>query len=101
MMNVESRIISSLEKVFLSPRFEGAAIEHLSALRGERVHFQIAICTGESAGVTIPDSVTAIGSRAFSGCDNLTNVTIGTKTRYKKSSFPADCKVIRRGDTGF
>ncbi len=53
MMNVESRIVSSLEKVFLAPRFEGAAIHHLSALRGERVHFQIAICTGESAGVKI------------------------------------------------
>ena len=74
MMNVESRIISSLEKVFLAPRFEGAAIHHLSALRGERVHFQIALSSSESAGVTIPDSVTAIGSRAFSGCDNLTIV---------------------------
>ena len=27
--------------------------------------------------VTIPNSVTSIGSRAFAGCDDLTSVTIG------------------------
>jgi hypothetical protein len=34
-------------------------------------------CTG-LAGVTIPDSVTTIGSSAFSGCSGLTSVTIGS-----------------------
>ena len=43
-------------------------------------------------GITIPDSVTEIGSWAFSGCTNLTTITIPdsvTEIRYK--TF-ADCK---------
>lgn len=33
-------------------------------------------CPGAKTSVTIPNSVTVIGSRAFSGCHNLTSVTI-------------------------
>lgn len=53
MISVDYKIVSSLEKVFCGKTFDGKVLEEISALRGERVHFQIAICTGESAGVKI------------------------------------------------
>ena len=42
-MNVETRIVSSLEKVFCSSEFKGERLESISGLKGERVSFQIAV----------------------------------------------------------
>ena len=39
----ESRIVSSLEKVFCCSKFNGKTLSGISALRGERVSFQIAL----------------------------------------------------------
>ncbi len=53
MIAVNCRFVSSLEKVFYGSVFDGKAIDGLSALRGERVNFQIALCCNECAGVRI------------------------------------------------
>lgn len=42
-MNVETGIVSSLEKVFCSPAFDGRPCKYLTALKGERISFQIAV----------------------------------------------------------
>ena len=43
MLSLEYKIVSSLEKVFYGKNFTGKALEEISALRGERVNFQIAV----------------------------------------------------------
>lgn len=52
-MDMETRIVSSLEKVFCDPVFTGERLETLSALRGERVHFQIALRSISSANASL------------------------------------------------
>ena len=49
--------------------------------------------------ITIPDSVTSIGESAFRGCKNLSSLTIPAKFTDKdvnKWHVPSNCKVIRR-----
>lgn len=48
-MEIETRIVSSLEKVFCCSKFEGERFEKLSALKGEKVSFQIAVRCNEPA----------------------------------------------------
>ena len=53
-MNVETRIVSSLEKVFCSTELKGERLSSLSGLKGERVSFQIAVrCEVEPAAVQV------------------------------------------------
>ena len=51
MISVDYKIVSSLEKVFCGKTFDGKVLEEISALRGERVNFQIAVCCNECAGI--------------------------------------------------
>ncbi|MBO5690212.1 MAG: DUF4091 domain-containing protein [Lentisphaeria bacterium] len=53
MLQAESKTVSSLEKVFCSPVFSGAVLQEITALRGERINFQIAVRCEESAAVEI------------------------------------------------
>lgn len=46
-MAVKTQVISSLEKVFLDEELTAAPLTTLTALRGERVSFQIACCSDE------------------------------------------------------
>ena len=56
MLSLEYKIVSSLEKVFSGKNFTGKALEEISALRGERVNFQIAVFADECAGIRfVPD----------------------------------------------
>lgn len=43
-MTVSTKLLSSLEKVFLDEKPQAAPWTQMSALRGERVHFQWAVC---------------------------------------------------------
>ena len=56
MISVDYKIVSSLEKVFYGKNFNGKKLEEISALRGERVNFQIAVRCDECAGIRfVPD----------------------------------------------
>ena len=46
---METRVVSSLEKVFCGSVFKGERLEKISALKGERVSFQIAVCCSDIA----------------------------------------------------
>ena len=48
-MEITSKIVSSLEKVFCRSAFEGERLSEISALKGERVSFQIAVKCSECA----------------------------------------------------
>jgi len=48
-MNIESRLVSSLEKVFCDSVFTGEPLAGLSVLKGERISFQIAVRCDRSA----------------------------------------------------
>ena len=48
------------------------------------------------SGITIPDSVRSIGSEAFYGCRNLTEVHIPRNCDIARDAFPVGCKIIRR-----
>ncbi|MBE6404332.1 MAG: hypothetical protein E7039_11595 [Lentisphaerae bacterium] len=48
------------------------------------------------SGITIPDSVRSIGSAAFYGCRNLTEVHIPRNCDIARDAFPVTCKIIRR-----
>ena len=50
-MDIETRIVSSLEKVFCASSFEGERCTEISALKGERVSFQIAVRCNDIAGL--------------------------------------------------
>lgn len=52
-MNFETRTVSSLEKVFCSPECGSERIAGFSALRGERVSFQIAVKASEPATLAV------------------------------------------------
>ena len=52
-------------------------------------------CSGLNS-VTIPNSVTSIGEEAFAWCNCLTSVTTPKKCGIVSSSFPKDCKIIRK-----
>ena len=53
-MEIETRVVSSLEKVFCSSTLESAPLKKLSALKGERVSFQIAVrCKVECASLQV------------------------------------------------
>ena len=52
-------------------------------------------CSGLTS-VTIPNSVTSIGGGAFRGCSGLTSVTIPEKCEITNTSFPKNCKIIRK-----
>ena len=51
---------------------------------------------GNLKSVTIPNSVKNIGEEAFAWCNCLTSVTIPKKCGIVSSSFPKDCKIIRK-----
>ena len=53
MLKMETRVVSSLEKVFCGSVFKGERLEKISALKGERVSFQIAVCCSDIALVEI------------------------------------------------
>jgi hypothetical protein len=48
-------------------------------------------CTSRLISVTIPDSVTTIGSSAFAGCDSLTSVTIPGSVKTIESNAFMSC----------
>ena len=48
-MNIETRVVSSLEKVFCRSAFEGKVFSKISALKGETVSFQIAMRSDDIA----------------------------------------------------
>ena len=50
----------------------------------------------ELTGITIPNSVTYIGYRAFSNCSNLTNITVDENNNYYKS---IDGNLYNKGGT--
>ena len=54
-------------------------------------------CSGLTS-VTIPNSVTNIGDYAFTECKGLTSVMVPNSCNIEASSFPENCKIIRRDD---
>ncbi len=53
-MEIETRIVSSLEKVFCSSHLKAEPLRYISALKGERVSFQIAVrCKVECAALQV------------------------------------------------
>ena len=48
---------------------------------------------GNAANVTIPAGVTTIGEGAFSGCSNLTSITVSRKTTISKGAFPDTVRI--------
>ena len=55
-MNIETRVVSSLEKVFCRSAFEGKVFSKISALKGETVSFQIAMRSDDIASGEIKPS---------------------------------------------
>lgn len=49
-------------------------------------------CSIDVTDITIPDSVTSIGSNAFYGCGSLTNITIPNSVTLIESCAFADCR---------
>ena len=46
--------------------------------------------------ITIPNSVTSIGSAAFSNCSSMTSVTVPSHTTIAGNAFPKHTKIIRK-----
>jgi hypothetical protein len=49
-------------------------------------------CTSLTS-ISIPDSVTSIGDSAFDGCTSLTSVSLSRKTDASKALFPAEAQI--------
>lgn len=69
-MEIETRIVSSLEKVFCSPTLEGSPCKYLTALKGERVSFQIAV----RADLAASFAVFPAEPEGFAGCISVREV---------------------------
>lgn len=88
-MDIETRIVSSLEKIFCGSTFEGARCQYLTALKGERISFQIAVKTAEAAALQV----------AFDGSAELAEHITFREVKNIPSlmpAFPDDEYVLRK-----
>jgi len=71
---------ASVKKVGDYP-FGESNVEHVTLMPGVKAIYKKMFCCCTLRSVTLPDSLTRIGSRAFSDCRGLTSVTIPKKVK--------------------